>query len=185
MSAAIDLILARPEWRDHIDATEIGGFGASLGGETMMLMAGAGLTTSVDWSWTQVTVDRRLKAAVGYVPYFGQPFLPAFGSAQHGLDSVKMPYLAISGTEDTTAPIIETEQGLMRLDGTRELVALTGVGHEFDVASTNDIFTWTLTFFEAEVRNNPTAREQLSTMASVAGGGDDRVVIPYNGPGSF
>ena len=185
MSAAIDLMLAHPQWRDHIEATEIGGFGASLGGETMMLMAGAGLTTSIGLSWTQATVDHRLKAAVGYVPYFGQPFLPAFGRDQHGLDGVTLPYLAISGTADTTAPIIETEQGLARLAGTRELVALTGVTHGFDVASTNDIFTWTLTFFDAEVRNNPAAREQLSTMASVAGGGDDRVVIPYNGLSSF
>jgi predicted dienelactone hydrolase len=185
MSAAIDLMLANPQWRDHIDATEIGGFGASLGGETLMLMAGAGLTTSIGLSWSQTTVDPRLKAAVGYVPYFGQPFLPAFGRDQHGLDGVKMPYLAISGTADKTAPIIETEQGLMRLGGTRELVALTGVTHGFDVASTNDIFTWTLTFFDAEVRNNPAARKQLSTMASVAGGGEDRVVIPYNGLSSF
>jgi len=122
---------------------------------------------------------------VGYVPYFGQPFLPAFGRDQHGLDGVKLPYLAISGTADTTAPIIETQQGLARLAGTRELVALTGVTHGFDIASTNDIFTWTLTFFDAEVRNNPAAREQLSTMASVAGGGDDRVLIPYNGLSSF
>ena len=184
VSAALDLMLTHPQWRDHINATEIGGFGASLGGETMLLMAGAGLTTSVDWSWTQVTVDHRLKAAVGYVPYFGQPFLPAFGRDQHGLDGVKLPYLAISGTADTTAPIFETKQGLARLAGTRELVALDGVTHEFDVASANDIFTWTLMFFDAEVQNNPVAREQLSTMASVAGGGDDRVVIPYNGHSS-
>jgi predicted dienelactone hydrolase len=180
-SAAIDLMLNDPQWRDHIDATKIGGFGASLGGETLMLMGGAGLTTSFDLSRAQVTIDSRLKAAVGYVPYFGQPFLPAFGSNQHGLDGVTLSYLAISGTADTTAPIIMTQQGLLRLAGTRELVALVGVTHGFDVASTNDIFTWSLTFLDAEVRGNPAARQQLSTMASVAGGGDDRVVIPYNG----
>ena len=65
--------------------------------------------------------------------------------------------------------------------GTRELVALSGVQHGFDIASTNDIFTWTLTFLDAEVRGNPATKKQLSTMASVAGGGDDRVVIFYNG----
>jgi hypothetical protein len=31
------------------------------------------------------------------------------------------------------------------------------------------------------VRGNPATRQQLSTMASVAGGGDDSVVIFYNG----
>ena len=74
-----------------------------------------------------------------------------------------------------------TEQGINRLAGTRELVSLAGVTHGFDVASSNDIYTWALTFLDAEVRDNPAARQQLSTMASVAGGGDDRVVIPYNG----
>jgi len=182
MSAALDLVLAHPQWSGHVDATQIGGFGASMGGETLMLMGGAGLTTSLAFDWTQVTVDRRLKAAVGYVPYFGEPFLPAFGRDQRGLDGVTLPYLAISGTVDTTAPLVVTEQGILRLAGTRELVALVGVKHGFDVASTNDIFTWSLTFLDAEVRGNPTARQQLSTMGSVAGGGDDRVVIPYNGP---
>ncbi len=85
-----------------------------MGGETMMLMGGAGLTTAFGLSRTQVIVDDRLKAAVGYVPYFGQPFLPAFGRDQQGLDGVTLPYLAISGTADTTAPIITTEQGMDR-----------------------------------------------------------------------
>jgi predicted dienelactone hydrolase len=179
MSAALDLVLAHPQWRDHIDATQIGGFGASLGGETLMLMGGAGLTNSPGLSWAQVTVDPRLKAAVGYVPYFGQPFLPAFGRDEQGLDGVTLPYLAISGTADTTAPVAVTAQGIARLAGTRELVKLAGVTHQFDVASTDDIFTWALTFLDAQVRGNPVARQQLSTMTSVAGGGNDSVVIPF------
>jgi predicted dienelactone hydrolase len=132
-------------------------------------------------SWNQVTRDPRIKAAVGYVPYFGQPFLHAFGRDQDGLDGINLPFLGISGTADTTAPIIETVIGMSRLTGTRELVALAGVEHGFDVASTNDIFTWTLTFLDAEVRGNPATQKQLSTMGSVAGGGDDSVVIFYNG----
>jgi predicted dienelactone hydrolase len=182
MSAAIDLVAAHPHWRDHVDLTRIGGFGASMGGETLMLMRGAGLTTSVGLSWTRVENDPRLKAAVGYVPYFGQPFLPAFGRDGHGLDEVTLPYLAIGGGADTTAPLALTEQGLGRLAGTRELVVLNGVRHGFDVASTSDIFTWSLIFLDAEVRGSVAARQQLSTMASVAGGGDDHVILRYNGP---
>lgn len=185
ISAALDLVLAHPQWQGHIDITQIGGFGASMGAETMMLLGGAGLTTSyfdLGSSWRQVTHDPRIKAAVGYVPYFGQPILPAFGRDQHGLDGVNLTFLGISGTADTTAPIIETEIGMSRLTGTRELVALAGVTHGFDVPSTNDILTWTLTFLDAEVRGNPATQKQLSTMASVAGGGDDSVVIYYNGP---
>jgi predicted dienelactone hydrolase len=185
ISATLDLVLAHPQWQGHIDATQIGGFGASMGGETMLLLGGAGLTTSyfdLGASWKQVTHDPRIKAAVGYVPYFGQLILPAFGRDQHGLDGINLPFLGISGTADTTAPIIETETGMSRLTGIRELVALRGVTHGFDVASTNDIITWTLTFLDALVRDNPTAQKQLSTMGSVAGGGDDYVVIFYNGP---
>jgi predicted dienelactone hydrolase len=182
VSAALDLVLAHPQWQGHIDATQIGGFGASMGGETMMLLGGAGLTTSYPGlSWNQVTHDPRIKAAVGYVPYFGQPFLPAFGRDQDGLDGIDLPFLGISGTADTTAPILVTEIGMSRLTGTRELVALSGVEHGFDPASTGDIFTWTLMFLDAEVRGNPATQQQLSTMASVAGGGDDSVVIFYNG----
>ncbi len=43
VSSCLDLMLAHPQWRDHINATQIGGFGASMGGETMLLLAGAGI----------------------------------------------------------------------------------------------------------------------------------------------
>lgn len=155
-----------------------------MGGETMMLLDGASLTTSyfdIGASSKQVTTDLRIKAAVGYVPYFGQAILPAFGRNQQGLDNVTLPFLGISGTADTVAPISEVETGMSRLTGTRELISLEGVEHGFDVASTNDIFTWALMFLDAELNGNQATKTQLSTMASVAGGGDDRVVVFYNG----
>jgi len=61
------------------------------------------------------------------------------------------------------------------------MIALNGVTHHFDIPSTNDIFTWTLTFLDAELRGNPASRQRLLQAMSVAGGGDDHVVIPYNG----
>lgn len=181
LSATLDLVLAQPQWRDRIDPAQIGAFGASMGGESVLLMAGAGLTTSIGQSWTQITKDARLKAAVGYVPYFGQPVLPAFGRDQRGLDGVTVSFLAISGTSDTSAPITESLQGVARLAGPRELVALVGVKHGFDVPSTDDIFTWSIIYLDAEVRGDPVARAKLARMTSVAGGGDDRVLIPFNG----
>jgi predicted dienelactone hydrolase len=177
LSATLDLLQAHPQWRTHIDLARIGGFGASLGGESLLLMAGAGLTTTVGLSWTKVIQDSRLRVVVGYVPYFGQPGFPAFGRDQHGLDDLAIPVLAISGTADTTAPLALTAQGMAHLAGPRELVELVGVTHGFDVASTNDIFTWSVTFLDAELRNDPVAQTRLSQMASVAGGGDDHVLI--------
>lgn len=184
ISAALTLVLQHPQWSGHINTSQIGGFGASMGAETMMLLAGAGLTTSYDDigdEWEQVTRDTRIKAAVGYVPYFGQPILPAFGHDQDGLAGINMPFLGISGTADSVAPISQVEQGMSRLTGTRELVSLSGVEHGFDVPSTDDIFTWTLMFFDAELRGNAATKAQLSTMARVAGGGVDKVEIYYNG----
>jgi predicted dienelactone hydrolase len=182
VSASLDLLLAHPQWREHLDAAQIGGFGASIGGETMMLMGGAALTTTVGLASSSVGVDQRIKAAVGYVPYFGQPLLPAFGRDQHGLDSVTLPYLAISGTSDRIAPVLVTQQGMTRLQGTRELVTLVGGDHEFNALSSADVMTWSVTFLDALVSGKPTARATLTTMTSVEGGSDDRVVLPLSGP---
>ncbi|HET7097968.1 MAG TPA: hypothetical protein VFJ68_11320, partial [Casimicrobiaceae bacterium] len=136
LSATIDLLFNNPQWSARVDASRIGGFGASLGGESLLLMGGAGLTTSLGLSWTVVDSDPRLKVAVTYVPYFGQPFFPAFGRDQNGLDGIAVPFLGISGTADTTAPVAMTYLGVSQLAGTRELVALNGVTHHFDIPST-------------------------------------------------
>lgn len=182
MSAALDLVSTHPQWRDHVDVAQIGGFGASLGGETLLLMGGAALTTSLGLSSSPVGTDTRLKAAVGYVPYFGQPLLPAFGRDQRGLEGVTLPFLAISGSADTTAPLQATREGIERLQGPRQLVVLAGVEHRLDPTASADILTWSLTFLDAQVRGLASARAQHAAMGSVAGGGDDQVLIPWNGP---
>ena len=182
LSATLDLVLGQPRWRDRVDATQIGAFGASMGAESILLMAGARMSTNFVQSSTPIMFDARLKAAVGYVPYFGQIIFPAFGQFEHGLDGVTLSYLAIGGTADTTAPLAVTLEGIERLAGPRELVAITGVKHQFDVPSTADIFTWTVTYLDAEVRRDPAARAKLLSMTSVAGGGDDHVLVPFNGP---
>jgi hypothetical protein len=93
-----------------------------------------------------------------------------------------VPFIAISGTADTTAPLGPTLQGVARLAGSRYLVTLAGVGHYFDVASTNDIFTWSLVFLAAHGLDDRTRRVQIARMESVAGGGDDALVIDYTAP---
>ena len=135
LSAALDAVLNHPDFRDHVDASNVVGFGASQGGESLLLMAGAALTTTLGQSSSRVTLDPRLKAAVGYVPYFGIDVYPAFGRDLKGLDGVTLPYLAISGTADTTAPISVTERGMKRLTNTRQLVALTDLVHGFDAGT--------------------------------------------------
>ena len=182
LEAALNAVLAHSEYAERIDTNEIAGFGASLGGESMLLMAGAALTDSVGLSSKQVMFDPRLKAIVGYVPYFGQVIYPAFGRDQKGLDAVTVPFLGISGTADTTAPLSVAMQGVKRLSQTRQLVALQGVGHTFDTASAPDIFTWSVLFLSANVFGNPLSRVQSARMEQVSGGGQDTLVIDYTAP---
>lgn len=182
LSRALDAVLAHPHFAGHVDPSRVGGFGASLGGESLLLMGGAQLTTTVGQSSKQVTFDPRLTAAVGYVPYFGIEQFPAFGRDNNGLKGVTLPFLAISGTADTTAPIGATEQGFERLDSTRQLVALTGVEHGFATAFTDDIFTWSLVFLAGQLADDVATRATSATMTSVAGGGDDVLRIDYMAP---
>ncbi|TMH35841.1 MAG: hypothetical protein E6H66_06740 [Betaproteobacteria bacterium] len=181
-SAALDLVLAHPQYRDHVDPARVAGFGASLGGETLLLQAGAQLTTTIGMSSKQVIVDPRLKAIASYVPYFGQTFLPAFGRDQKGLDAVAVPFLGISGFADTTAPVVATAEGVKRLTHSRELLALMGVGHYFDYPSAPDIFTWSLIFLAAHVLDDRAARVRIARMIAVRGGGDDRLLLDYTEP---
>ena len=63
-----------------------------------MLLGGAEVTYGLATLQSKrVTLDSRVKAAVGYIPYFGLEDLPAFGADQRGVVGVTLPYLAISG----------------------------------------------------------------------------------------
>lgn len=78
--------------------------------------------------------------------------------------------------------VLVTQQGVTRLRGTRQLVTLIGGDHELDASSSADVMTWSVTFLDALVRGTPSARAILTTMTSVEGGGDDRLVLPLSGP---
>ena len=177
LRAALDAVLANADFARRMDVDAIGGFGASLGGESLLLMRGARLTVSPGLSSKAVIDDVRLKAAAGYVPYFGPPLLPAFGRDQKGLDGVGMPFLAIAGSEDTTAPVVSTALGMTRLAVARQFVVLAGVRHTFDAEASPDIFTWSLTWLAAYAQGDPEARAQSARMVAVAGGGDDLLLL--------
>jgi dienelactone hydrolase len=178
LKSTLDYLLGAGDWSAHVDADRIAGFGASLGGEALLLQAGAKLTASVGLSSQQVVVDDRLKSIATYVPYFGQPFFPAFGRDQSGIDFMNpVPVLAIAGTADTVAPLPATVQGMERMAATHVLVALAGVEHGFDIPSAPDIFTWSLMFLAATDNRDPIALARLQRTTGVAGGGDDVVIL--------
>lgn len=183
LSSALDRVLADPGYRDRIDPGNIGGFGASLGAQSLLLMAGARLTVSLGLSSRAVMErDPRLKAAATYVPYFGNSILPAFGRRQEGLDGIVLPLLAISGTADTTAPIASVEEGVRRLSETRQLVAFTGLEHGYDARYASDLDTWLFTFLAGQLTDNPFVRAESARMDSVAGGMEDVQRLDYMAP---
>jgi predicted dienelactone hydrolase len=181
-SRMLDALASHPQWKDAIDLSRISGFGISQGGETMMLLAGAALTTTVFQDSKPVTFDPRLASAVGYIPYFGLSWLPSFGRDQEGVDGVTLPFLAIGGTDDELAQIERMEQAVRRLGGSRSLVAITGLQHDLEPSYPDDIFTWSIVFLDSQLRGDPAATAKLQRMASVAGGGEDVRRIDYTAP---
>lgn len=183
LQSGLDALLADPNYRDHVDTERVAGFGTSLGAESLLLFSGAQLTTAVaNLQSTQVMSDARLKAITGYVPYFGQRLVPAFGDDQNGVDGMTVPFLGIVGTADETAPLLLTEQGVNRMLGARYVVAFDGLTHDLLLVDLPDIVTWTLTFFEAYLDNSAAARAQIARMNEVKGGAGDSVHIDYTPP---
>lgn len=186
LKALVDVLLAHPGFGPAIDAERIGGFGASMGGQAMANLLGARLTTSVGLACRETVRDPRIKAAVGLVPYAGQTFLPSFCDDQSGAEEVKRPYLALSGTADTTAPIKMMEQALNRFSSSRYLVALQGVPHEYRPEYRGDVMTWSVSFLRAYlgVTEDPSAMARFIRMAGVDGGPEDVLRIDAHVPAS-
>jgi len=184
LKTLVDVLLAHPGFRAAIDPERIAGFGASLGGQAMINLMGAKLTTSVALACRETMRDPRIKVAVGYVPYSGQSFLPAFCDDQSGADFVERPFLAIAGTADTTAPIKMTQQAVNRFKGSRFMVELVGGEHELRPEDAGDLFTWMVTFYRAYLQDDPAAMAVFIRMRGVAGGRDDNLEIDAHIPAS-
>ena len=122
----------------------------------------------------QVVADPRLKAIVGYVPYFGQSFLPGIRARSERTGRIQR---SVSGYL-ADSPIRPLRSGRRsRVSNASPIRAnwsdSVGVEHGFDVPSAPDIFTWTLTFLAAHVNDDRLARAHIARMISVRGGGDD------------
>jgi len=180
LHAALDFLLASPHYSAHVDVNNIGGFGASLGGEAMLLAVGAKLTISFGLSSKRVLTDQRFKALVGYVPYSGQRLLPAFGDDQNGTEGLRVPFMAIGGTADVTAPLFMTEQAVNNMKGTRFVVSLPDVEHGLKPENVPEVFTWATTFLDAHLKDDATRRtmrSKLARMEQVTGGSSEHVDV--------
>lgn len=183
LKATVDAILAHPDFGPRINPDKIGGLGASLGGASMTLLLGAEVTDGFVSQNTHPTVnDPRIKAAVGYVPFAGANFLPAFGASNATAANVNMPYLAICGTADTVAPMARMVQAMNLFQNSRYMVALTGVPHGFDSSYAGDVFGWIIPFLDAYVKGDATALANFLQQQNILGGLDDNVVIDFTAP---
>jgi dienelactone hydrolase len=184
LKAMTDSLLSHPGFAPGIDTSRIGGFGASLGGEAMAHLLGARITSSLALSCQETERDSRIRAAVAYVPYSGQSFLPAFCDDQSGADSVDRPYLAIAGTFDTTAPIKMTQQAVNRMGSSHYLVELVGGQHELRPQDAGDVLAWMVTYLNAylDVRSDPGAMARFIRMRQVAGGREDNLIVDVHVP---
>src|ERR1700674_1697394 len=184
LKAMTDVLLADPVLSASINANVIGGFGASLGGEALALPLGAPMTPSLGLECSDPVHDPRIKAAVGYVPFGGYPFLPAFCEGQGGAAGVNRPYLAISGTADTTAPLTTMREALNRFGSSRYMVQLVDGQHELRPEDVGDLFTWMVTFLRAYLGDgtDPDAMAHFIRMNGVVGGREDSLVVDVHVP---
>ena len=173
----LDYILSKPEYANRVDQDRIVGFGASLGGMAMMLAQGAKITASWGGAERVIVRDNRYKAVVGYVPYSGQNFLPAFGDSNGGVRSVRVPYLGIGGTADVVAPISRTSQMIEALGGSKYFVTIEGMEHGFRVQEAPEVFGWTFMFLSAHLSRNQADRVAFNAITNVPGGSADQVKI--------
>ena len=177
LKQGLDYFLGKPEYASRIDQDRIVGFGASLGGMAMMLVQGAKITASWGGAERVIVRDNRYKAVVGYVPYSGQNFLPAFGDSNGGVRSVRVPYLGIGGTADVVAPISRTSQMIEALGGSKYFVTIEGMPHGFRVQDAPEVFGWTFLFFNAHLSRDQADRAAFNAIATIPGGADDKVKI--------
>lgn len=184
LRAMTDSVLGDLEYSQGVDTARIGAFGASLGGEAVAHLVGAKLKTSLVDSCDETERDGRIRAAVGYVPYAGHSFLPAFCDSQTGARAVNRPYFAIGGTWDTTAPISQTERAVNEMGSSRYLVELVRGEHELRPEDAGDVITWMVTFLNAylDVRSDPGAMARFIRMRQVTGGREDNLVIDVHEP---
>lgn len=183
LKATVDAILAHPDFGPRINPDKIGGFGASMGGAAMAFLLGASVTDGlVSQNAHQTVRDPRIKAAVGYVPFAGESFLPAFGADNNTAGNVDTPYLAISGTADNVAPMNRMVQAMNLFRHSHYMIALTGVQHGYESSYAGDVFGWAIPFLNAYVRGDAGALRRFAQQKDIAGGLDDNVVIDYTAP---
>lgn len=182
LKVAIDEILADPAFASHIDSDKIGGVGGSLGGTTMLALLGArklnpDYASVATNNLLQPVADSRIKAAAAHVPYAGFELYTLFGSGSTGTSTVDRPFLTNSGVLDSVGDHSKLVDAMNNIPGVKYLVEYAEEGHEFSAGAESDARTWSKTFLDAFIKQDPDAITLLSRMKSVSADGLDSLVL--------
>lgn len=173
VKTVLDVLETDPDFSQHIDFDKIGGVGNSYGGATLLASMGGRIIGPTFAGTRETTIDTRIKAAVGIVPYIGEPL---FGLQNVGVPDVSTPYLAIAGESDTVAPLSNTKDALREMQGVKYLVGIEGEEHAFSENARQDAATWAIKFLQSYVEGNTATLLELQTVQSVEGGAVDQFV---------
>lgn len=144
--AALDMALNDKEIAPYIDQNNIGLMGHSLGGYTVLGMAGA-------WkSW----MDNRVKAVIALTPYV-PPYL-----TQGNLKQIKIPIMYQIGTKDWLTPSWMVKSAYQATGGTKYAVEFKDDGHIswMDLGkkdSRPQIIAYTTAFFDQYLKGKNSA----------------------------
>jgi hypothetical protein len=177
VSQVLDRLLADPSFGKAIDPEAIGVSGGSLGGHTVAALLGARDPLSP----RSTLADPRIKAGFMLVPHFGAALHWPFGKDMEGTRFLARPVLAVySEKDENNARSIRLAAHTSRSPITA--VILPGEGHLVGKQGWNDIPTWELLFFNAELKHDAKAQELLRGDLHVKGGAEDQ--ITDRSPGS-
>ncbi|MBF0220365.1 MAG: hypothetical protein HQL49_12680, partial [Gammaproteobacteria bacterium] len=127
ISAAIDFLNNHDSYRYLIDFNKIGGLGNSLGGSTMLSMAGAEVIRNIEGYTTAIHHDDRIKAIALINPYLGESL---FGYGGVGAKSLAIPLLTMTGEQDELTSQYAYQSLLKQVKGPRYLINLLECGHD-------------------------------------------------------
>jgi predicted dienelactone hydrolase len=183
LRAALDFVLGHPDFGGVIDRDRIGASGASAGGHTILAAMG-GIDPTGEHP---PAADPRIKAGVGVVPFMGGvfgfwPFTVdnwLFGQDHAGLKSVRLPFLALYGSKDKNVPPEGVEDGVRAMSGPTIAVMLDGESHLLSKDAETDTYTWEVLFFDAWLRGDGRARQQIDLGTTVRGGVNDHKTIQH------
>jgi predicted dienelactone hydrolase len=140
MEALLAYALSHASYKDAIDPGRIGAMGHSLGGYTVIGLAGG-------WDGWR---DARIKAIVALSPYIA-PFVVA-----RRMDKIAVPVMYPTGTRDIgIAPVLLKQGGYAQTQAKKYLVELEGAAHfawtELNPAFQKTIADYTIAFFDREL----------------------------------